>query len=93
MIESGSAAFLKQAQRNNWQKYLVSLKPDAPGGWDLCVLTASDERQATTVRRQLALRKEAGLLPLRTRFLVIADPAGQRIGSGARTTLCRPRAC
>jgi fucokinase len=85
MIESGSAAFLQQAQRNNWQKYLVSLKPNAPGGWDLCVLTASDQRQATTVRRQLALRKEAGLLPLRTRFLVIADPAGQRIGSGGAT--------
>jgi len=85
VIESGSIAFLQQAHRNNWQQYLVSLSPDAPGGWDLCVLTASDERQAAMYRRQLALRREAGLLPLRTRFLIVADPAGQRIGSGGAT--------
>jgi len=85
VTESGSTAFLQQAHRNNWQQYLVSLRPDAPGGWDLCVLTASDERQAAMYRRQLALRREAGLLPLRTRFLVVADPAGQRIGSGGAT--------
>jgi len=36
-------------------------------------------------RRQLDLRREAGLLPSRTRFLVIADPPGQRIGSGGAT--------
>ena len=83
--KNGSMAFLQQAHRNNWHQYLASLKPDAPGGWDLCVLTASDERQAAMYRRQLALRKEAGLLPPRTRFLALADPAGQRLGSGGAT--------
>jgi fucokinase len=84
-MESGTTAFLQQAYRNNWQQYLVSSKPGAPGGWDLCVLTASDERQAAMYRRQLALRRDAGLLPVRTRCLVLADPAGQRIGSGGAT--------
>ena len=84
-METGTTAFLQQAYRNNWQQYLVSLKSDAPGGWDLCVLTASDERQAAMYRRQLALRRDAGLLPVRTRCLVLADPAGQRIGSGGAT--------
>ena len=59
-MESGTTAFLQQAYRNNWQQYLVSLKPDAPGGWDLCVLTASDERQAAMYRRQLVLRRDDG---------------------------------
>jgi fucokinase len=85
VVESGGAALLQQAHRNNWQKYLESLQPDAPAGWDLCVLTASSEQQAAMYRRQLALRREAGLLPSRTSFLVIADPVGRRIGSGGAT--------
>ena len=36
-------------------------------------------------RRQFAWRREASLLPSRTRFLAIADPPGQRIGSGGAT--------
>jgi fucokinase len=84
-IEDGSLALLQQANRNSWQEYLASLQSGAPGGWDVCVLTASSEQQATMYRRQLDLRREAGLLPSRTRFLVIADPPGQRIGSGGAT--------
>ena len=84
-IETGSAAFLQQAHRNNWQQYLVSLQPGSTLGWDMCILTASDERQAGIYRRQLELRREAGLLPSHTRFEVVADPEGQRIGSGGAT--------
>ena len=78
MMLEGSATFLQQAHRNNWQQYLASLQPDSVQGWDVCVLTASDERQAGIYRRQLALRSEAGLLPTHTRFEVLADPAGER---------------
>ncbi len=85
MLRDGSADFLKQAHRNNWYKYVASLGPDAPAGWDLCVLTASDERQASMYLRQLAVRQGAGLLPPHTQFRVIADPDGQRIGSGGAT--------
>lgn len=85
MVERGSTAFLRQAYRNNWQRYLASLRPDTPSGWDICVLTASDERQAAVYQRQLDWRREAGLLPARTRFMVIPDPAGRRIGSGGAT--------
>jgi fucokinase len=84
-VEDGSLALLQQANRNSWQKYLASLRSDAPGGWDVCVLTASSEQQAAMYRRHLDLRREAGLLPSRTRFLVVADPPGQRIGSGGAT--------
>ncbi len=85
----GSDAFLQQARRNNWQRYLESLdaKPGlhAPRGWDLCVLTASDRNQAEMMRRQLDWRRGRGLLPAATRFHVIADPGGRRIGSGGAT--------
>ncbi|CAG0927569.1 fucokinase [Thermoflexales bacterium] len=77
--------FLQQAYHDNWQQYLASLKPNAKLGWDVCVLTASDERQANMYRGQLAWRRMTNLLPAQTRFLVIADPDGQRIGSGGAT--------
>ncbi|HTP10365.1 MAG TPA: L-fucokinase [Anaerolineae bacterium] len=77
--------FLQQAYHDNWQQYLASLKPHAKLGWDVCVLTASDERQANMYRGQLEWRRTTNLLPAQTRFLVIADPDGQRIGSGGAT--------
>lgn len=85
MINQGSAFFLQQAHQNNWQQYLYSLKADAAIGWDVCILTASNERQASMYRRQLEWRREGGVLPSRTRFEVIADPDGRRIGSGGAT--------
>jgi fucokinase len=94
VISRGSQEFLLQAHRNNWQRYLAQLPTAAGGGaprsrarapWDLCILTASDARQAEMVTRQLEMRRAAGILPTATRFLVIPDPAGLRIGSGGAT--------
>lgn len=92
----GSDAFLQQARRNNWQRYLESLEAESgvrgfvrpargSRGWDLCVLTASDDSQAEMMRRQIAWRRSQGLLPTGTQFHVIADPGGRRIGSGGAT--------
>lgn len=77
--------FLQQAYHDNWQQYLASLKHDARLGWDVCVLTASDERQAAMYRGQIEWRQASGLLPRHTRFIIMADPGGQRIGSGGAT--------
>lgn len=87
MIDGGAAAFLQQAHRNNWQQYLAALQPRARPGWDLCILTANDARQAAMYRRQLDWRRAAGLLPSHTAFLVLPDPPGadRRIGSGGAT--------
>ena len=97
VIEPGSHGFLQQAHRNNWQRYLASLArsdaqqhlstlPSQRGDhWDVCILTASDENQAQMVRQQLDMRRDAGLLPFGTDFLVVSDPEGQRIGSGGAT--------
>ena len=90
MTENDRATFLRQAYRNNWQQYLTLLhdgthRPGARTGWDICVLTASNERQAASYRHQLSWRRQGGLLPVGTRFLVLADPGGLRIGSGGAT--------
>ena len=85
MMDGGTAAFLQQAHRNNWQQYLASLHPGVRRSWDVCILTASDARQAAMYRRQLDWRREAGLLPAHTHFHVLPDPEGRRIGSGGAT--------
>jgi fucokinase len=85
MSTQSNVDFLQQAYQDNWNIYLASLKHDAKLGWSVCVLTASDERQAAMYRAQLEWRRASGLLPRHTRFMVIADPDGQRIGSGGAT--------
>lgn len=86
---SGSQAFLQQAHRNNWQRYLAQLSPGTTtrplASWDYCILTAGNARQAEMVEHQLEMRRCAGLLPATTRFCVVADPEGLRIGSGGAT--------
>ena len=91
-LDPGSVALLQQAYRNNWQQYLAALDDDSRlAPWDLCILTASNERQAEAYRVQLEVRRRAGLLPAGTEFRVIADPpashggSGLRIGSGGAT--------
>jgi len=56
--------------------------------WDYLILTASNDAQAAVYQTQLALRRELGLLGRVGRVLVVADPEGRRVGSGASTLLC-----
>ena len=53
--------------------------------YDICVITAANEKQAQGYRVQLKWRKDRGDLPENTEFLVFADPQGKRIGSGGST--------
>ncbi|MHB1354744.1 MAG: fucose pyrophosphorylase domain-containing protein [Anaerolineae bacterium] len=87
LLDSGDLALLQQGYRNNWQQYLAALSgaTNRLAHWDICVLTASNTHQAEAYEAQLQARREAGLLPEQTRFLVIPDPAGLRIGSGGAT--------
>ncbi len=56
--------------------------------WDYLIVTASNDIQSAAYRSQLAVRRELGLLSAVRDVLVIADPQGQRIGSGGSTILC-----
>ena len=53
--------------------------------WDYLIISASSEDQAESYRKQLALRSNLGLLEGFREVMVIADPGGQRIGSGGST--------
>ena len=53
--------------------------------WDRCVLTATNEAQASVYRLQLERLTRAGVLHPETEYLVIPDAGGMRIGSGGAT--------
>jgi fucokinase len=52
------------------------------------VVTASNEAQARVYESQLTARRQLGSLADARDTLVVADPGGQRIGSGGSTVLC-----
>ena len=78
--------YLVQSYQNNWQYYLDSIlgRSTSPR-WDLCIITASNEDQAKAYRLQIDQRIKSKLLPSSTKFLVIPDPGGKRVGSGGAT--------
>ena len=75
--------FLSQSYQDCWDDYNRSIKSSAFPQWDYIVLTASNEQQAEGFRRQIAERE--GFLPAKTKFAVIPDRGGKRVGSGGAT--------
>src|SRR5262245_61594922 len=59
--------------------------PSAAPWWNVVVITASSERQAATYRSEIQSRLQSGRLPRNTEYVVVADVAGRRMGSGAAT--------
>lgn len=49
------------------------------------ILTASNEEQAEAYRQQITYRQELGTLSERTKYVVLSDPDGKRVGSGGAT--------
>jgi fucokinase len=52
---------------------------------DTCIITSSDERQASVFRTLLERRVDRGLYPREIDFRVFSDPPGGRAGSGGGT--------
>ena len=50
--------------------------------WDHVVLSASNDAQAYAYREQIDTRLKEKRLPARTRYSVVSDPGGKRVGSG-----------
>jgi fucokinase len=77
--------FLRQSYLDAWDDYKRSLsRPDFPL-WDYVILTASNNAQAEAYRQQIEARQEKKLLPLKTKYVMLPDPHGLRIGSGGAT--------
>ncbi len=77
--------FLAQSYKDTWDDYNRSIKMQNFSRWDYVVLTASNEDQAESFKLQIEERKKAGFLPKDTRFLVVPDEGGKRVGSGGAT--------
>lgn len=77
--------FLQQSYQDCWEMYEKSLSGGACIRWDYVILTASNEAQAESYRIQIAYRGSAGYLPESTKYVVLADPDGRRVGSGGAT--------
>ena len=75
--------FLSQSYQDCWDDYNRSIKSPSFPHWDYIVLTASNEQQAEGFQKQIAER--AGFLPPQTKFVVIPDRGGKRVGSGGAT--------
>lgn len=52
--------------------------------WDIVVLTATDDNQATSYSEQIRAKEEKREIP-KARYHVIADPPGYKIGNGGAT--------
>jgi len=63
----------------------VAGMPSAPAWWTAVVITAGSARQAERYRWEIHRREEAGKIPADVRYMVVPDPAHQRIGSGGAT--------
>lgn len=83
--ESMTSLFLSQSYQDAWEDYARSLKKEGFARWDYIVLTASNEEQAEGFHAQIALWQKEKLLPSQTRFLILPDPDGKRVGSGGAT--------
>ena len=79
--------FLRQSYFDNYDTYISSLKSSIkrPQIWDYIILTASNESQAESYRRQIEWRIEQGVLPSDTHYAVLPDFEGKRVGSGGAT--------
>lgn len=77
--------FLRQSYLDAWEDYERSIRKTNFPRWDYVILTSSNEEQARAFRQQIAYRLERGVIPEKTKYLVIPDPEGKRIGSGGAT--------
>lgn len=77
--------FLSQAYQDAFEDYNRSINNPNYITWDYIVLTASNEAQAEAFRLQINARCEKGLLPSSTKYAVLPDPDGRRVGSGGAT--------
>ena len=74
--------FLRQSYLDALTDYETSLSKKNFPKWDYVILTASNDEQAKAYRSQIDYRIENGFLPEQTKYVVLPDPMGKRVGSG-----------
>lgn len=76
---------MAQSYQDSWEDYQRSLRKKSYVVWDYVILTASNEEQAEAYRQQIVYRQELCILPIKTKYVVLSDPEGKRVGSGGAT--------
>ena len=84
-VEEIKNNFIKETYQDTWNMYQKSLENNSLPKWDWLVLTASNKEQADTYKQEINYRLSRNLLPKTTRYLVLEDPEGKRVGSGGAT--------
>ena len=75
--------YLSKSYEEAWKDYISSLSGASFAVWDHVILTASNEHQAEAFRLQIQSREK--YLPKGTKYTVIPDDGGVRVGSGGAT--------
>ena len=78
-----TSIYLSQSYKDAWDDYVRSLTVPTFPVWDYIILTASNEHQARSF--ELQIQSRSTFLPSRTKFAVIPDEGGVRVGSGGAT--------
>lgn len=77
--------FLSQSYQDSWNSFNDSLRDKNAQCWDWIIITASNERQAETYRIQIEKRVSNNTWPINSKYMVVSDLDGERIGSGGAT--------
>ena len=85
MSELIAPLFLAQSYQDAQADYERARNREDFARWDYIILTASNEHQAEGFRAQLNQRRRDHFLPEGTKFAVVSDPDGKRVGSGGAT--------
>ncbi len=80
-----TSLFLSQSYQDAYADYNRSLVNEEFPRWDYVVLTASNDLQAEGFLAQIEERRKNAFLPDGTKFLVVPDLGGKRVGSGGAT--------
>ncbi len=82
-MKVSKSLLLQQQYLDAWDEYKLSKESVNYPTWDYIVITASNDFQSKGYTQQIDSRKE--FLPKRTKFIVVPDEGGQRVGSGGAT--------
>ena len=82
-MKVSKSLLLQQQYIDAWDEYKLAKESKNYPTWDYIVITASNDFQSQGYTHQINSRKE--FLPKRTKFLVVPDEGGQRVGSGGAT--------
>ena len=80
-----TALFLQQSMLDSEKDFERAIDSANLPRWDAVILTASNEAQAKGFEMQLEHRRSMNRLPAATKFIVVPDRDGKRIGSGGST--------